>query len=54
MKNIDKIKAMPSRELAEYIESVFLAGRYYELHQEDPEVRDLVNYEEWLNAEAKD
>ena len=46
MKNIDKIKAFEIKELAEYIESVFLAGRYYESHKSDTDLNEMINYVE--------
>lgn len=52
MKNIERLQNLDIREFAEYIQSVFLAGRYYEQHLMDPSTQDFVDYEEWLNEEV--
>lgn len=52
MKNIERLQNLDVREFTEYIQSVFLAGRYYEQHPMDLSVQNFVDYEEWLNEEV--
>lgn len=56
MKNIERIKKFTDYKFSEYIESVFIAGRLYELNKGKSLDKDfdMVDYVEWLNEEETD
>ena len=52
MKNIDKIKSLPTEDFAEYIQAVFLTGKYYGSKHNTLDKSEWIDYIKWLNTTA--
>ena len=52
MNNRENIQQMSDKEFAEYIESIFIAGRLYESGRLKDDIK-LENYNSWLSKEKE-